>query len=70
METHKCPGCGADVPNERQELLGTPFCVHCTPQRPKPLGVMEYGEKAGGVLAICETRKEFEMLKKPANRRR
>jgi hypothetical protein len=31
---------------------------------------MEYAEKAGGILMITDSRKEFEMLKRPANQRR
>lgn len=70
MDTHKCPVCGCDVPNERSELIGVETCIRCTPQRPRPLGVVEYAEKAGGILFITESREIFNMLKKPANQRR
>ena len=67
---HKCPCCGCEVPDERFELLGVLTCLKCTPQKEKPLGIMEYAEKAGGVLMITDSRREFEMLKRPANQRR
>jgi len=70
MGTHKCPGCGCEVPDERLELLNVHTCSRCTPQAPKLLGVMEYSEKAGGVLVITSSQAEFEYLKKPANQRR
>jgi hypothetical protein len=65
-----CPICGVEVPPERKELLGVETCVKCTPQRPKPKGVMEYGSKNCGVLAITDNKKVFRYLKKPANLRR
>jgi len=68
--THKCPTCGRDVPDERLELLGTEYCIHCTTEKPPLLGIMEYGHKTGGVLVMTESRSEFDMLKKPANHRR
>jgi hypothetical protein len=69
-KTHPCPICGCSVPDERTELTGAETCIQHTFQRPKPLGIVEYAEKAGGVLFITEDRKVFEMLKRPANRRR
>jgi hypothetical protein len=57
------------MPKERQEL-GINTCIKCTPQPEKPLGVIEYAGKTGGVLVVCNSRKEFDFLKRPANRRR
>ena len=70
VSTHECPKCGKETPNERQELTGSPLCIKCTPPMAKPLAVVEYNEKAGGVLYICRNKAEFDYLKKPANRRR
>lgn len=68
--THKCPCCECEVPDERFELLGVLTCLKCTPQKERLFGIMEYTQKSGGVLMITDSRKEFEMLKRPANQRR
>ena len=67
---HKCPSCGCLVPDERLELLGTEYCIKCSPDRPPLRGVMEYGHKTAGVLVLTDDPTEFEALKKPANQRR
>lgn len=67
---HPCPTCGVSVPDERLELLGIRTCVHCTPQRPKLKGVMEYESKSVATLVLCETDQQFRQLKRPANHRR
>ena len=41
---HKCPHCGAMVPDERSELLGIDECINCTPQKRPPIGVWDYPE--------------------------
>jgi len=67
---HECPVCKTMVPNLRAVLVGTVLCGTCTPQPKKIYGVMEYSEKAVGVLIITDSEKEFKELKKPANKRR
>ena len=69
-ESHKCPNCGESVPDERTELLGVVTCAKCTPQKPKPLGVLDFSHKTGGVLMITDDMKLFKLLKKPINQQR
>ncbi len=68
--THKCPGCGKDTPNERYITLKTVLCTGCTEQPKKLYGIMEYSEKAVGILVTTEDEATFRELKKPANKRR
>lgn len=67
---HQCPICGKETSNQRKIITGLMTCVDCAPKVENPKGIMEYGEKAGGVLVICQSEAEFQNLKKPANRRR
>lgn len=67
---HQCPSCGRIVSGMRKQLLGTDLCAQCTPQGNIPLGVMDYSEKAGGVLMVVEDRELFRILKKPVNQQR
>lgn len=57
--THRCPSCGCDVPNERRELLKVETCLKCTRQRKPPKGVWDYpehfherNEGVGGLIII------------------
>lgn len=67
---HKCPNCGADVADERTVLLNTLCCAKCTPQASKPMGVMNFDHKTGGVLMLITDKKIFRILKKPINQQR
>ena len=69
-DMHPCPECGKATPNERQEILNIATCIDCTEQPFKYKGVMEYDEKAGGVLILCKSEKEFKELKASAIERR
>lgn len=57
--THKCPICKVDVPNERQELLGVLTCPKCTRQKKPPLAAWDYpegfherNEGVGGIIIL------------------
>lgn len=59
----KCSKCGNDFPDERTEFLGVTTCIPCTPQRPRPLGVMVYDAKAGGMMETVDDPAVFAALK-------
>jgi hypothetical protein len=67
---HRCPSCNKEVPNERYFLVGNIMCCGCSAQPKKLYGVMEYSEKAVGILVMTEDENVFKELKKPANKRR
>jgi hypothetical protein len=56
-----CPKCGKPFPEERRDL-GFGACIACTPQGERPLGVVVYDHKTGGVLEVCN-RDQFEAIK-------
>jgi ribosomal protein L37AE/L43A len=60
--SHECPMCKEPVNLVRREL-GFWLCTKCTPQGIKPLGVMDYSSKTGGVLMLVNDRKLFKIAK-------
>jgi hypothetical protein len=59
----KCSECDNEFPDERHDLLGVATCISCTPQAPKPLGVMIYDHKSGGVMETIDDPELFKQFK-------